>query len=155
MIVKGEVIDEILNEPLPYVTILIKNNLGDTIKGGITNEKGIFDIGKIPLGEVLVEIQYIGFKTVTKSLNIGNGNFNINIGKIFLEEEIDSLDEVTVVAEVSTIQQKVDRKVINVGKDLTTTGPTASDIMNNIPSVSIDQQTGNISLRGIKMSLSW
>ena len=39
--IKGEVIDEILNEPLPYVTILIKNNLGDTIKGGITNEKGI------------------------------------------------------------------------------------------------------------------
>ena len=146
--IKGEVIDEILNEPLPYVTILIKNNLGDTIKGGITNEKGIFDIDKIPLGEVLVEIQYIGFKTVTKTLNIVNGNFNINIGKIFLEEEIDSLDEVTVVAEVSTIQQKVDRKVINVGKDLTTTGPTASDIMNNIPSVSIDQQTGNISLRG-------
>ncbi|NND10495.1 MAG: TonB-dependent receptor, partial [Flavobacteriaceae bacterium] len=49
---------------------------------------------------------------------------------------------------VSTIQQKVDRKVINIGKDLTTSGPTASDIMNNLPSVSVDQQTGNISLRG-------
>jgi outer membrane receptor protein involved in Fe transport len=65
-----------------------------------------------------------------------------------LEEDVASLDEVTVVAEVTTIQQKVDRKVINVGKDLTTTGPTASDIMNNIPSVNVDQQTGNISLRG-------
>ncbi|MCB0426866.1 MAG: TonB-dependent receptor, partial [Mangrovimonas sp.] len=56
--------------------------------------------------------------------------------------------EVTVVAEVSTIEQKIDRKVVNVGKDLTTAGATASDIMNNIPSVNVDQQSGNISLRG-------
>ncbi|MBT8253394.1 MAG: TonB-dependent receptor, partial [Bacteroidia bacterium] len=49
---------------------------------------------------------------------------------------------------VSTIQQKVDRKVINVGKDLTTSGPTASDIMNNLPSVNVDQQTGALSMRG-------
>lgn len=146
--IKGEVIDEALNEPLPYVTILIKNTSGTTLKGGITNEKGFFNIDKIPTGEIVLEIQYIGFKTITQSHVIGNGNFDINLGKIFLIEEIDSLDEVTVVAEVSSIQQKVDRKVINVGKDLTTTGPTASDIMNNIPSVSIDQQTGNISLRG-------
>ena len=42
----------------------------------------------------------------------------------------------------------MDRKVINVGKDLTTAGATASDIMNNIPSVNVDSQTGDISLRG-------
>ena len=72
----------------------------------------------------------------------------LNLGNILLEENVSSLDEVTVVAEISTIQQKVDRKVITVGKDLTTSGATASDIMNNIPSVNVDQQTGNISLRG-------
>ncbi|HUH27498.1 outer membrane beta-barrel family protein, partial [Gelidibacter sp.] len=71
-----------------------------------------------------------------------------NLGRILLEENVAALDEVTVVAEVSSIQQKVDRKVITVGKDLTTSGPTASDIMNNIQSVSVDPQTGNLSLRG-------
>ncbi|WP_317127983.1 outer membrane beta-barrel family protein [Gelidibacter gilvus] len=72
----------------------------------------------------------------------------MNLGKVLLEENVAALDEVTVIAEVSSIQQKVDRKVITVGKDLTTSGPTASDIMNNIPSVSVDPQTGNLSLRG-------
>ena len=64
------------------------------------------------------------------------------------EEEAIGLGEVTVVAEVSTIQQKTDRKVITIGKDLTTTGATASEIMNRLPSVSVDSQSGNISLRG-------
>ena len=52
-----------------------------------------------------------------------------------------------IVAERSTIEQRIDRKIINVGKDLTTVGATAADIMNNIPSVSVDQD-GNIALRG-------
>src|SRR5690606_7361170 len=46
-----------------------------------------------------------------------------------------------------TIEQRIDRKIINIGKDLTTVGASASEIMNNIPSVSVDQD-GNISLRG-------
>jgi len=65
-----------------------------------------------------------------------------------LEEDIESLDEVVVRAEISTIQQKLDRKVITVGKDLVTAGPTAADIMNNLPSVTVDPQTGTLSLRG-------
>ena len=86
-------------------------------------------------------------KTTTKDVTIGKNNHKVNIGDVMLAEDTESLDEVTVVAEISTIQQKVDRKVINVGNDLTTSGPTANDIMNNLPSVNVDQQTGNISLR--------
>ncbi len=51
-------------------------------------------------------------------------------------------------AETSTVVQKVDRKVINVGKDLTSAGTTASELLNNVQSVSVDSQTGQISLRG-------
>ena len=146
--ISGKIIDASLNEPLPYVNVIIKDTNNQTITGGITQDDGTFTISKIPEGEVLVVIQYIGFKTITKTVTIGENNYNINLGNILLEENVSSLDEVTVVAEVSTIQQKVDRKVITVGKDLTTSGATASDIMNNIPSVNVDQQTGNISLRG-------
>lgn len=146
--VSGTVIDAGLNEPLPYVNVIIKNAANETVTGGITSDKGTFTIDKIPEGKISVVIQYIGYKTVTKTVDLGNPSYNVNLGNILLEEDIASLDEVTVVAEVSTIQQKVDRKVITVGKDLTTAGATASDIMNNIPSVNVDQQTGNISLRG-------
>lgn len=57
------------------------------------------------------------------------------------------MEGVEIVAEQSTIEQKIDRKVINVGRDLLTAGATASEIMNNIPTVNVDQD-GNISLRG-------
>ncbi|MGB5419391.1 outer membrane beta-barrel protein, partial [Algibacter sp.] len=144
----GKVLDATLKEPLPYVNIIIKNSDGKTITGGITLADGTFSIDKIPEGSIIVSIQYIGYKTTNLNVTIGKGNYDVNIGDILLEEEAEGLDAVTVVAEVSTIQQKVDRKVITIGKDLTTAGATASDIMNNIPSVSVDQQTGNISLRG-------
>ncbi|MCC1485131.1 outer membrane beta-barrel family protein [Winogradskyella immobilis] len=146
--ISGRVMDAELNQPLPYVNVVIKDNAGKIITGGITSEDGKFKIEKVPEGTVSVEIQYIGYKTIAKSVTLAKGNYNPNIGDIMLTEDAESLDEVTVVAEVSTIQQKVDRKVINVGKDLTTSGPTASDIMNNIPSVNVDQQTGAIALRG-------
>ncbi len=146
--VSGRVIDASLNQPLPYVNILIKDAADKTITGGITKDDGTFEIDKIPEGKITVSIQYIGFTTVSRTVNIGEDGYKINLGDIRLTEDLESLDEVTVIAEITTIQQKVDRKVINVGKDLTTAGATASDIMNNIPSVNVDQQTGNISLRG-------
>lgn len=147
-IVTGKVMDAALNQPLPYVNIIIKNELGETLTGGITDDQGYFEIKNIPEGKNIITIQYMGYKTVSKPLVIGNGNYKIALGNIFLEEDIASLDEVTVVAEVSSIQQKVDRKVITIGKDLTTTGASASEIMNNLPSVTVDSQSGDISLRG-------
>ncbi|MDT0557034.1 TonB-dependent receptor [Ichthyenterobacterium sp. W332] len=146
--ISGRVIDAKINEPLPYVNIIILNSAGETITGGITDDDGKFKVVDIPEGKVNVSITYIGYKTITRDVVIGKDSYNVKLGDINLEEDAEALDEVTVVAEVSTIQQKVDRKVINVGKDLTTSGPTASDIMNNLPSVSVDQQTGGISLRG-------
>ncbi|WP_412984292.1 TonB-dependent receptor domain-containing protein [Pontimicrobium sp. IMCC45349] len=146
--VVGTVIDSALDEPLPYVNVIVKNDKGETITGGITTEDGSFKITKIPEGASTVTIQYIGFKTVNKEITISRKTARINLGEIRLEEEASALDEVTVVAEVSTIQQKVDRKVITVGRDLTTQGASASDIMNNLPSVNVDSQSGDISLRG-------
>lgn len=146
--ISGRVMDAELNEPLPYVNVIIKDMADKIITGSITNDDGTFNIDKIPEGDVKVEIKFIGYKTILKQVNIGKNSYKINVGDIMLEESAESLDEVTIVAETSTIQQKIDRKVINVGKDLTTSGPTASDIMNNIPSVNVDQQTGAIALRG-------
>ncbi|REE24362.1 outer membrane receptor protein involved in Fe transport [Winogradskyella pacifica] len=146
--VSGRVIDAELNEPLPYVNIVIKDMANKIITGGITSDDGTFEIQNIPEGKVIVSIQFVGFKTIDKNITIGKGNYKPNLGDIKLEEESTGLDEVTIVADVSTIQQRVDRKVITIGKDLQTAGATASEIMNNLPSVSVDQQTGSVSLRG-------
>ncbi|WGD34015.1 TonB-dependent receptor [Olleya sp. YS] len=146
--ITGNVLDATLNQPLPYVNIIVKDTNNKLITGGITNDNGQFEVNQIPEGSNTVSIEYLGFLPQTKTIVISKDNRTIDLGTINLEEASTNLDEVTIVAETSTIQQKVDRKVITVGKDLTTSGPTASDIMNNLPSVSVDQQTGDISLRG-------
>ncbi len=146
--ITGTVIDKNLNEPIPYVTVAVQTLSGDIITGGVTDDNGKFNIPDIPEGKSRVSIQYIGYKTYTAEIDISRKNRNVDLGDIFLEEDVEALGEVTVTAERTTIQQKLDRKVITVGKDLTTSGPTAADIMNNLPSVSVDQQTGVLSLRG-------
>lgn len=144
--ISGKVIDRITNEPLPYVNIIIQDTSKKLITGGITDDNGLFKIEKIPFGKNNIEIQFIGYKTISKEITITSKN--IQLGTIAMEEDATVLDEVEVRAETSTVVQKVDRKVINVGKDLTSAGTTASELLNNVQSVSVDSQTGNISLRG-------
>lgn len=146
--VSGTVIDKKLQEPLPYVTVAIQKTTGELLTGGVTDDSGNFKISNIAEGTYTINVQFIGYKTYKASITISRTNRTIELGVLQLEEDMASLDEVTVTAERTTIQQKLDRKVITIGKDLTTAGPTASDIMNNLPSVNVDQQTGDISLRG-------
>ncbi len=144
----GKVIDKTSKDALPYVTVIIKDNNNKTVTGGITDDGGFFNIKRLPEGNYIVEVQFIGYKTEAKKISINKSNPKIDLGIITLTEEATSLDEVEVIAETSTVTQKVDRKVINVGKDLTSAGTTASELLNNVQSVSVDSQTGAISLRG-------
>jgi len=147
-VIKGKITDQTTKEVLPYVNIIVKDNSNNVLTVGITNDKGEFSVNKIPVGENIIEIQYIGYKTDSRKIIFSRKDAIHNIGTISLSEDTSQLDEVVVVAETSTIVQKIDRKVINIGKDLTSAGATASEIMNNIQSVSVDQQTGAIALRG-------
>lgn len=145
--ITGTVVDDALDMPLPYVNIVINKSNGELLTGGITDDNGNFKIDKIPEGSYTAVIQFIGFKKETKPFTISRKTSKIKLGEIRLIEEAQGLDEVTIVAETSTIQQKVDRKVITIGKDLAASG-TASELMVGIPSVAVDTQTGDISLRG-------
>lgn len=147
-VITGKVIDGSTNEPLPYVNIVVMDMNRQTITGGITSENGEFKIKDIPKGKSLVEVQFMGFEKYSKEISVSSKNKKIDLGTISLKESSAQLDEVVVRAETSTVIQKVDRKVITVGKDLTAAGTTASELLNNVQSVSVDQQTGNLSLRG-------
>lgn len=147
-IVSGKVIDQKSKEPLPYVNIVIKDSAKKIITGGITELDGKFRVKDIPEGISIIEIQFIGYKTFSRQINVTSRNRRINLGTVPLSEDTTTLEEVEVRAETSTVVQKVDRKVINVGKDLTSAGATASELLNNVQSVSVDSQSGNISLRG-------
>lgn len=143
----GKVYDAALDQPLPYVNVLLLNEDRETLMGTITDQKGTFKLEGISEGNYIVSVQYIGFETIEKPVLIGKQIYKVDVGVLHLTERLTTLDEVEVIAEVSTIEQKVDRKVITIGKDLAAAG-TASELMVGIPSVSVDPQNGAISLRG-------
>nr|WP_294935341.1 outer membrane beta-barrel family protein [uncultured Flavobacterium sp.] len=143
----GNVIDKKTNEPLPYATITVKDE-NNVISGSITKENGRFNLDNLPLKTLKIEIVFIGYKKFETVVNFSKEEKNINLKNITLEEEAKQLNEVIVTKEKSAIVQKIDRKIVTVGKDLQATGATAADIMNNIPTVNVDLQNNTVSLRG-------
>ena len=141
----GTVIESESKNGLEYATITILDSDENTvITGGLTDENGKFSIpikkGKYNL---LVEyISYINFEL--KSLNISE---NLNLNKIELEIDVESLEEVQIIAENTTVDIRLDKKIYTVGRDLTVKGGSVSDVLDNVPSISVDVE-GNVALRG-------
>jgi len=145
IIITGNVIESTSKKPLEYATITLKNTSNPkSIFGGITDSKGNFSI-EAAAGTFNIIFEFISFKPL--ELKEKQLTTNTNLGKISLEEDITQLNEVVVRAEKTTVEIKLDKKVYNVGKDLMVKGGTVSDILDNIPSVSVDVE-GNVSLRG-------
>ncbi len=146
--VKGKIIDALTNEPLSFASIRISNSTDNKlITGNITNEKGEFSI-PAPYGSFIAEIEYMGYKNLkTANFSLSKDNSIHDFGSIKLESSANALKEVVVQAEKSTMEMKLDKRVFNVGKDLANAGGSASDILTNIPSVSVDPE-GGIKLHG-------
>ena len=145
ILIKGSVIDIDTRQPLEYATVsLINKKSPDQIQGGITDENGFFQI-KVPSGTYDVKVEFIGFDNFRKD------NVEINktkdFGQIELNISQNLLNEVELVADKTEVEIKLDKRIYNVGKDLTVRGGNVADVLGNVPSVSVDLE-GNISLRG-------
>ncbi len=143
--ITGKVIEKTSKQALEYATITLRlPNNPKAITGGITNNKGEFSV-EAAAGTYDIKIEFISFKsTEIKGKTIDS---NTNLGTIGLAEDAAQLNEVVVRAEKTTVEIKLDKKVFNVGSDLMVKGGTVSDVLGNIPSVSVDVE-GNVSLRG-------
>ncbi|OBX23986.1 MULTISPECIES: TonB-dependent receptor domain-containing protein [Bizionia] len=143
--ITGKVFEKATNFPLEYATVAFINKTENRIvTGGITTESGAFSI-PIPSGTYDVTIEFIGFDKLTIPNQVLTSDKNL--GTIGLAENAQALDEVEIIAETTTVEIKLDKKIYNVGKDLTVRGGTVSDVLDNVPSVSVDVE-GNVALRG-------
>ena len=140
----GKIIDSNTKEPLEYATIVLKNQKTKQLSGGITDDKGNFNISVNP-GTYHISFEFISFKTQEIPNKIINST--LNFGTIELSEDTDKLDEIVIIAEKSTVEIRLDKRIYNVGKDMTVKGGSASDVLDNVPSVDVDVE-GNVSLRG-------
>ncbi|WP_462318209.1 TonB-dependent receptor [Marinilabilia sp.] len=143
----GKVIDQSENTPMEFATISIYSTDSTLVDGGITDANGEFSFSLKP-GNYYAEVQFVAYQKETISnISVENRKSTIDIGTISLKPSTTNLNEVTVRGEKSEMVIGVDRKIFNVGKDLTNTGNSAAEILDNIPTVAVDAE-GNISLRG-------
>lgn len=140
----GKVIEKTSKLPLEYATVTIENStLKKVVTGGITDDKGKFSID-VPIGNYNIKIEFISFKTLEIKKELQE---NTDLGIVMIEDDTEQLDEVSIVMEKSTVEIKLDKKVYNVGQDMMVKGGTISDVLDNVPSVSVDVE-GNVSMRG-------
>lgn len=143
--VSGKVVEAGSNQPLDYTTVTLLNpERPSSVSGGITDAKGEFSFEITP-GTYTVRIEFMSFKTY--ELTGRKIEQDTNLGTIFLEPDMKQLQAVEVRSERTTVEIKLDKKVYNVGNDLMVKGGTVSDVLDNVPSVSVDSD-GTISLRG-------
>jgi len=142
--VTGIIIEKHSNQGLEFATIIFKPLKGKRVFGGLTDKNGKFNI-EIPKGMYNVNVEFLSFKTITlQNIEIDQ---NKDLGTVYIEEDEQALDEIEIIAEKSTMEIRLDKKIYNVGKDMTIKGGTASDVLDNIPSVTVDAD-GIVSLRG-------
>ncbi|MHB1148061.1 MAG: TonB-dependent receptor [Lutibacter sp.] len=143
--ITGKIIDAVSKKPLEDATIIFKSIDSNLIKfGGITNQKGNFSID-VEKETYRVSIEFISYET--KILNLSTINRNFNLGVIELELDTEILNEVEIIGGKKTVEFKTNKIVFNVDKDVASNGGVATDILNNIPSVSVDPN-GGITVQG-------
>jgi len=143
--VSGKIYEKSTNTPLEYATVVLQNvNNPELISGGSTDENGDFSINVLK-GTYNIKYEFISLKTI--QINNKEINSDTNLGTVFLEPDVSQLKEVVLIAEKSTVEFKLDKRVYNVGQDMMVKGGTMSDVLNNVPSVTVDPD-GTIALRG-------
>ncbi|WP_420318438.1 TonB-dependent receptor domain-containing protein [Ekhidna sp.] len=145
--IKGNLVDA-SNQPVEFATVSVFSESDSTlITGGLTDVDGVFNIPVEP-GNYYIRIQFMGFKDVTVSkIEINKENKIFNAGPLVIREDEKLLNEVVVQAERTEMELTLDKKVYNIGKDLSNLGGSASDLLANLPSVEVDVD-GNVALRG-------
>lgn len=142
----GKVVESNSKGAVEFATVMIADAATkDPLTGTTTDADGNF-ILRTTASSFYVEVSFIGYVT-KKITDIKVVNGKVDLQTIVLGENSQTLDEVVVRAEKSQTEFKLDKRVFNVGKDLSSTGASALEVLNNVPSVSVSIE-GAISLRG-------
>lgn len=143
----GYVIDENVSTAIEYATVaLYDKKTKKAIDGSMADDKGKFSLTRVAEGEYNLVITFIGFEDKTIAVKVVKSEDN-DMGVIKLKQKVNQLDEVTVSAEKSMIEERVDRLVYNAEKDLTSKGGDAADVLRKVPMLTVDLD-GNLTLRG-------
>jgi outer membrane receptor protein involved in Fe transport len=143
--VAGTLVQDGNGEPLGFATAVIYAREDSSMVANTTTEVDGSFVLSVPSGTYDLRIQFLGYDDLERSGVVATSD--VDLGILRMGQTGVALETVEVVTERSQMVMKLDKRVFNVGKDLTGAGNTAADILNNVPSVNVDPE-GNISLRG-------
>lgn len=153
--VRGTVSDKTSGEPLGFVNVKITQQGSDQfVGGGTTDIDGFFQVKNLKNGRYVLTLTMMGYKTLTREFAIASGKSEVQLQNLRLAEDAKMLGEVTVTGQQSSMRLEVDRKSFDVSQDIANAGQSASEVLENIPSVEVDTD-GNISLRGNESVEVW
>jgi len=148
-VVTGRILDAHTRQPVEYANILLLDTVtGKMVSGIVSDSNGYFRLDNVPYGEFILEYSFIGYgKNRTGPVCLTRKKSMVDLGDLILDPSAVTMNEVTVTGEKTMMITKIDRKVFNVQKDIMAQTGTVTDMLQTIPSVTVDID-GNISLRG-------
>lgn len=148
-VIRGVVLDARSNQPIEYATIAVYESAQkQVVTGTVTNIAGEFRITGLQNGNFYVEVSFLGYQSnKIENLEVTDNKRMLNLGQVKLSPAAENLNEVQVVGERKSFEYRIDKKVVNVGKQSTSASMTAIEVLENVPSVKVDIE-GNVSLRG-------
>ncbi|MCF8297229.1 MAG: carboxypeptidase regulatory-like domain-containing protein, partial [Saprospiraceae bacterium] len=148
-VISGIVFDKQINKAVEYANIVLFSVRDSSmVTGTISDADGKFRLSELPFGRFYLSVDFIGYeKTIINDIKINPKEKSIDLGTIKLDQANKQLSGVEIVAEKVYVEYKIDKKVVNVDKDLVSASGTAVEVLENVPSVQVDID-GNVSLRG-------
>ncbi|MFY7888136.1 MAG: TonB-dependent receptor, partial [Spirosomataceae bacterium] len=144
----GYVIDSSVTKAVEFASVaLMSKATNKPVDGAVCDEKGKFSLNKVPTGDYVVVVSFLGFQAKRLNVSINAKNDVVDLGVVKLSPSSQILNEVVVEGQRALMEDKVDRMVYNAEKDATNRGGDATDVLKKVPSLSVDLD-GNVSLRG-------
>jgi iron complex outermembrane recepter protein len=140
----GGLLQNELENPIADAAVVISDAKGKEIANFTSGPKGFFMVQVPSAGKYVLTVSAKNCKTYSKQIDVLE---DIRLGKIQLWAS-NKLDAVKVTADKVVVKTSVDKKIYNVGQDITASGGSASDVMRNIPSVTVDPVDGDLAIRG-------
>lgn len=156
--ITGKVTDS-NNQAIAFTNVTLKrisntNTTKPKLLGTVTNEKGNYYFEKIVPGQWEIEFTFIGYKSQSQKITLTKQQKTLKLATITLYEDTQLMEDVEVIGQASQMRFDIDKKVFNVEAAVTAAGASASQMLENIPSVEVDQE-GAISLRGNSSVVVW
>ena len=155
-VITGKVIDSSTDEPMEFVNVTVsdKSSGKELPVGTMSDINGAFKLNNLPQGRYNVKLSYVGYKAASVDAEIHSANQSLNLNVVGLSENTHVLDEIEVVGMKSQMRFELDKKVFNVDQNIAAAGASASEILETIPSVEVDDD-GEVSLRGNSSVTIW